>query len=105
MTLSKQIVTSGTQVSNGTEELALSVSVDHHSLGSTTHEQFCVIVPRPSTPWCDPMYKQRSSSDAMASLQTAAFLANQDRLAVTYRHSVLTRSLRDSYPEQFQCAL
>ena len=36
-------------------------------------ELFCVIVPRPSTPWCDPMCKQRSSFDAKASLQTAAF--------------------------------
>ena len=52
-------------------------------LGSTVHELFCVIVPRPLTPWCDPMCKQRSSSDAMVSLQTAAFLANRDRLTVT----------------------
>ena len=61
----------------------LSVSVDHLSVGSTAQELFCVIMPRPSTPWCDPMCKQRSNTDAKASLQTAALPTDRDRLAVT----------------------
>ena len=52
------------------EKSGLSVFVAHHlSVGSTMHELSCVIVPRPSTPWCDLMYKQRST--------------DRDRLAVT----------------------
>ena len=61
----------------------LSVSDDHLSVGSTVDELFCVILPRSSTPWCDPTCKQRSNSDAKASLQTSASLTNRDRLTVT----------------------
>ena len=50
-------------------EVLLANGIDLHLYGICD----TVIVPRPSTPWCDPMCKQRSSFDAKASLQTAAF--------------------------------
>ena len=81
VTLSKQVMTSGTRVSSRDKGMGFQFPLVNSAL-APQYTNCSVLLCRLSTPWCDLMHQQRSCSDARASLQTATFLTNRNRFAV-----------------------